>query len=224
MSGVGLSFLVHYFSFMATLGVLTFDISYVDLAAHHSYAGRFKFLTFISFLVDLVYYNMAAIIDFLVWTRGRESPLWKSIRDFLFTTLVFPLATFVCVMFWAIYLHDTNSLRDAEEMKVIPKWFDHGYHTLPIVLVFLQAYLIEHTQPRKRMAFLMLLISDSLYIAWLFWIAHRANFWVYPFLSRMSFTGVLLFVTISVAISFAFYFVGRKFIDIVWTKAKNKTR
>ena len=222
MSNVGLSFAVHYLSFIVVVAVLLCDLAYVDLPNHHTYAGRFKYLTFISFLCDILYFNMASIIDFQVWMKGKDNALWRNIRDFFFATIIFPLATFVCVMFWGIHLLDSTALRSDEENTLLPWWFDHGYHTVPIFAVFLEAYVIEHIYPRKRTAFLSLLVFDILYVSWLFWIAYKANFWVYPFLSRMSFVGVLLFVAVSVTISFGFYFVGKKFTDIVWENNKRK--
>lgn len=222
MSNIALSFAIHYSSFMIFLVFLTWDLSYMDLPAHRTYAGRSKFLTFISFVINLVYNNFAAIIDFQMWMRGKDSPLWRKVRDFVFTTLAFPLVTFVCIMFWGICLIDSNALRTAEEAKLIPWWFDHGYHTLPIIFVFLQSYFIEHTYPQNKMAFVSTLMFDFFYICWLFWIAHKANFWVYPMMSRMTLPGVFLFLAASVMISFGFYFVGKIFTDIVWNRNKEK--
>ena len=219
---VALPFLLHYLSFMVFLVLLTADLAYIDLPPHHTYAGRMKFLTFLSFCADLAYFNMAAIIDFLIWSRGKDSPLWRKVRDFVFTTIIFPYATFVCVMFWAIYLHDPHHLRSDDEMKIIPWWVDHGFHTLPILTMFLHAYLIEHIYPRKRIAFLSLLLADIAYICWLFWIAYKANFWVYPLLARMSFPVVLLFISVLTMISFAFYLSGKKFHDLVWKNGAKK--
>lgn len=222
MSDVTLSFSVHYSSFMIFLAVLTYDLTNLDMPTHHTYGGRLKFLTFLSFLCDLVYNNLAAIIDFQIWMRSKDSPLWRNVRDFMFTAVVFPLATFVCLMFWGICLVDSSALRSVEDAKLIPRWLDHSYHTLPILNVFLQAYLVKHTYLRNRVALLSLSICNVCYICWLFWIAHKSNIWVYPFLSRMQLPGVLLFLAVSVLITFGFYFVGKKFSEFVWGQEKGK--
>ena len=217
------SFWLHYVCFMLYLAVLTGDYAYMNVPTHRIYSGRFKFLTFWSFLIGLVYNNMAAIFDFLVYARERDSTLWKSIRDYVFTAIVFPLAIFVCSMFWILYTVNPTFLRKPDEDKLYPFWMNHGYHTLPIVTAFIQAYVIQHTYPRKRFAFIGLVVVNSLYIGWLFWIAYRANFWVYPILSKMSIYGVLMFVAGSGALSFGLYFVGKKFSDLVWKGAKAKS-
>ena len=223
MLTVSQSFWLHYVCFMLYLAVLTCDYAYMNLPTHRVYAGRFKYLTFWSFLIGLVYHNMAAIFDFMVYSREKDSPLWKSIRDYAFTTIVFPLAMFVCSMFWIIYTVNPTFLRKPDEEKLYPFWMNHGYHTLPILTVFVQAYLIKHTYPKNLSAVIGLVLVNSLYIAWLFWIAYRADIWVYPFLSRMSIFGVVLFIAASVALSFGLYFVGKKFSDFVWSNAKTKT-
>lgn len=208
---------------MLYLAVVTCDYAYMDLPTHHMYAGRFKFLTFWSFLIGLVYNNMAAIFDFLAYTRNRDSAVWKSIRDYLFTVVVFPLAMFVCSMFWILYTVNPTFLRKPEDDKIIPSWMNHGYHTLPILAAFVQAYAIHHTYPRKIFAFIGLFLLDALYVGWLFWIAYHANIWVYPFLSQMSIFAVFLFVTASATSSFLLYFVGKQFSDFVWNGDKAKS-
>ena len=223
MATVSQSFWLHYVSFMLHLAVLTCDYAYMDLPTHRVYSGRFKYLTFWSFLIGLFYHNMAAVFDFLVYSRERDSALWKSIRDYFFTVIVFPLATFVCTMFWILYTANPTFMRTPEEDKLCPFWMNHGYHTLPIVTVFIQAYVIQHTYPRKIFAFIGLLLVSGLYVGWLFWIAYRANIWVYPFLSKMSIFGVLLFLVVSGALTFVFYLVGEKFSDFVWSGAKAKS-
>lgn len=222
MSAITLSFAVHYASFMVYLAVLTCDLTYVDMPAHHTYGGRMKYLTFLSFLCGLVYNNLAAIMDFQMWMRSKDSPLWRNIRDFIFTTVVFPLATFVCLMFWGISFTDSSAMRSAENAKFVPWWMDHSYHTFPILNVFLQAFVIKHRYSRNRMALLCLSIFNVAYICWLFWIAHKSNFWVYPFLARMSLPAVILFVAVSVMVTFGFYFVGKKLSEFVWCQDKGK--
>ena len=208
---------------MLYLAVVTCDYAYMDLPTHHVYTGRFKFLTFWSFLFGLAYNNMAAIFDFLAYSRGRDSPLWKSIRDYFFTAIVFPMSIFVCSMFWIIYTVNPTFLRKPEEDKLYPFWLNHGYHTLPIVAAFIQAYSIQHTYSRKSLAFIGLMVVNILYITWLFWIAYHANIWVYPFLSKMSIFGVLVFISASGALSFGLYFIGKTFSDFVWRDFRPKS-
>ena len=217
------SFLLHYVWFMLHLAVVTADYAYMDLPTHHVYTGRFKFLTFWSFLIGLVYNNLSAVFDFLAYTRGKESALWKNFRDYIFTAIVFPLAMFVCSMFWILYTVNPTFMRKPEEDKLYPFWMNHGYHTLPIMSAFIQAYVIQHTYTRKSYAFIGLLVANALYIIWLFWIAYRANFWVYPFMAKMSMFGVIIFVAACGALSFGLYCIGEKFSDIVWGSAKNKS-
>lgn len=214
---------IHYASFLVTLVMLVCDYVYMHLPTHQTYAGRFKYLTFQSFLVGLMYYNVASVFDFVIYTRERDSELFASIRDFLFTTIVFPLAMFVCAMFWLLYTVNPTFLRSPEEEKLVPWWMNHGYHTLPIALALFQAYAIHHSYPRKRMALISIVAVDGLYIIWLFYVAYHANIWVYPFMAKMSMFGVLLFLAICVALSFGCYYLGKKFTDFVWRNEKAKS-
>ena len=218
------SFGLHYIIFMTHLAILTADYAYIVLPTDKVYAGRFKFLTFWSFLIGFAYYNVAAVMDFLAYTRGKESSLWVKISDYIFTTIVFPLAIFVCSMFWILYTANPSFMRDPEVDKIIPKWMNHGYHTVPIMAAFLEAYSIRHVYSRIRAAAVGIFALDSAYTIWLFWIAYRANIWVYPILQRMSLFGVFVFIGVCGLLSLVLYMIGRKFSEFVWQGSKNKSR
>lgn len=217
MASTSQSFWLHYGCFMLYLAVITCDYAYMNLPTHLIYAGRFKFLTFWSFLIGLFYHNLAAIFDFLVYARERENGIWRSIRDYAFTVIVFPVSMFVCSMFWILYTVNPTFLRKPEEDKLYPSWMNHGYHTLPIVACFIQAFTIHHIYPKKLFALIGLMSFNALYVGWLLWIAQHADFWVYPFMAKMSNFGIFMFVIASGMLAFGLYFIGKTFSEFVWS-------
>ncbi|XP_067046203.1 androgen-induced gene 1 protein-like isoform X2 [Acropora muricata] len=62
---------------------------------HRVYGGKFKFLTFLNVIVQLVYFTIAIIGDVLTLIKGKDSWLIK-LRDILFASLAFP----ICVHTW----------------------------------------------------------------------------------------------------------------------------
>ncbi|XP_044184457.1 androgen-induced gene 1 protein-like isoform X3 [Acropora millepora] len=88
------------------------------------YGGKFKFLTFLNVLIQLVYFTTAILGDVVTLIKCREGWLIK-LRDILFASLAFPICVFVSATFWGIYLMDRDLIFPKGMEEIIPPWLNH---------------------------------------------------------------------------------------------------
>ncbi|KAK5879682.1 hypothetical protein CesoFtcFv8_022777 [Champsocephalus esox] len=99
--------LLSYFSILCHYKAL-------DMPAHQTYGGSWKFLTFIDLVIQAVFFALCVLIDVSsLLTKGADSmeqerQLRKLIglRDWMMAVLAFPVGAFVVFTFWSLYLYD----------------------------------------------------------------------------------------------------------------------
>lgn len=207
MAGVWHAFIFHYLCFLVHLIGVTYHLSEINLEAHKTYGGRFKFLTFINMVLQLVYFNMATVTELHEVVRKRKSEIFASLCDYTFACFVFPIGTTVSVLFWGLYAADPYSCQTPEEAQQIPSWLNHYMHTFPLVTI-LELCLIRHKYPSRKKGVLSVLGFAVAYTAWVLWVAFAADIWVYPFLKKLDSLFIAAFFASAFAVSLFIYFVG----------------
>ena len=204
--GVVLSFLFHYVCFMVHLVGVVYHAQ-LGLEAHETYGGRFKFLTFINMIFQLVYFNISTVTKFHHLVK-KQALIFEWICDIFFACFAFPLAVIVCLLFWGLYATDSHSCTTEEEARIIPRWLNHYMHSFPAIVVAAELLLFKHEYPIRRNGIKIILTFCFAYTAWVMWIAYAAGIWVYPFLEKMPLWGVVAFFGCAFVLAVLIYLLG----------------
>ncbi|TNM94463.1 hypothetical protein fugu_017222 [Takifugu bimaculatus] len=119
--------LLSYFSILCHYKAL-------DMPAHQTYGGSWKFLTFIDLVIQAVFFGLCVLIDVssLLTKAGdtseQERQLRKlvGLRDWMMAVLAFPVGAFVVFTFWSLYLYDRELVYPKLLDNFIPQWLNHG--------------------------------------------------------------------------------------------------
>lgn len=209
MAGVWGPFIFHYLCFLVNLIGVTYYLSEINLKVHETYGGRFKFLTFINMLLQLVYFNMAAVTEFHEIVKKRKSEVFAFVCDYVFACFVFPIGTTVSILFWVLYVADPHSCQTPEEAAQVPAWLNHYMHTFPLVTI-LELFLIKHNYPPRQKALMSVLGFGVVYTVWILWVAFAADIWVYPFLQKLHSLYIAAFFASAFTVLFFIYLIGER--------------
>ncbi|XP_035394759.1 androgen-induced gene 1 protein isoform X1 [Cygnus atratus] len=126
----------------------------IDMPAHQTYGGSWKFLTFIDLVIQAVFFGICVLTDLSsLLTKGNDSQEQErqlkkliSLRDWMMAVLAFPIGVFVVTMFWSIYIYDRELVYPKLLDNFIPAWLNHGMACsqvlmLPQVLQWLSYWL-----------------------------------------------------------------------------------
>ncbi|XP_068933528.1 androgen-induced gene 1 protein isoform X3 [Petaurus breviceps papuanus] len=110
----------------------------IEMPAHKTYGGSWKFLTFIDLVIQAVFFGICVLTDLSsLLTRGssnqeQERQLKKliSLRDWMLAVLAFPVGVFVVTVFWSIYVYDREMVYPKLLDNFIPAWLNHGMGVL----------------------------------------------------------------------------------------------
>ncbi|XP_037061670.1 androgen-dependent TFPI-regulating protein isoform X1 [Peromyscus leucopus] len=95
--------------------------------------GRSKYLTLLNLLLQAVFFGVACLDDVLKRIVGRKDIKFiTSFRDLLFTTLAFPISTFVFLVFWTLFHYDRSLVYPEGLDDFFPAWVNHAMdHLFP---------------------------------------------------------------------------------------------
>ena len=169
------------------------------------YGGQFKYLTHINLWVELVYFTLQFINDLLPPNSSFKT-ITHARLNFVFTTVIFPLACYVSLSFWAVYAYDKNLI-----YTEVSQLLNHLTHTVIVVWVVLEVVLCRHKFPTLSVAMVPISTCCLLYISWVELIHAYTGFWVYPIFntlpqSRISFLG---FYSFSIIVCFGLFLLGK---------------
>jgi len=136
-------------------------------------------------------------------------------KDFLFATIVFPLSLFVAVTFWTLYAIDRELVFPQVMDAIYPRWLNHLVHTF-ILVTLVEAYIVDHAYPCRKTAFTTITGLTSLYLGWVFYIAYVSDFWVYPVLRVLGFSGRAVFISFLMIFLMGLYVFCEKYCCCIW--------
>ncbi|XP_074804635.1 androgen-induced gene 1 protein isoform X2 [Natator depressus] len=122
--------LLSYFSILCAYNA-------IDMPAHQTYGGSWKFLTFIDLVIQAVFFGICVLTDLSsLLTKGSDSQEQErqlkkliSLRDWMMAVLAFPVGVFVVTMFWSLYIYDREMVYPKLLDNFIPSWLNHGMAT-----------------------------------------------------------------------------------------------
>ncbi|XP_041361372.1 androgen-induced gene 1 protein-like isoform X2 [Gigantopelta aegis] len=192
---------------------------------HDGYAGNLKYLTFWNEVLQTFYFGLCTVnavfgsnVDVCGNPRTRSKlQKWK---DYLHTTLVFPVGAFVVGMFWSIYVVDRELVYPRKLDAIIPQWLNHVMHTTVLPILLVEKMLTYHHLPRRRSAISGLVLFCGIYFAWIMWVAYYADLWVYGILRVMEVYQRAIFILFCLMFFISIYLVGEALTKFIWRNQK----
>ncbi|XP_062515298.1 androgen-dependent TFPI-regulating protein-like [Corticium candelabrum] len=187
-------------------------------------AWRFRFLTVWNMVLHCIYFYVSFAGDICPVVCGdKKKKCWLlSVRDNLFTAVVYPTSLFIPVAFWSLFMINRELIYPKELDAIVPLWLNHFLHSFIGVFVLLEAMIVHHEYPSLVKGFLQVAIFDMSYLMWTFWLRYYTNEWVYPVFQALSPIGLILFIVVSLTVSFFFYWLGRALHILRWTSSGTK--
>lgn len=162
--------------------------------------GQWRFLTYNDLVLQFVTYSVCLVTHFL--------PSVTRFRDFIFTTLAFPMGMLVVSSFWAVwFLAGRENILPVE--SGCPDWLNHVVHTIMMPINLVQLMLVQHQFSSDRLAVKSLLVYILAYASYLFYIRFRTGRYVYIFLNKMNGWAIATFIAILVGLALLIYWAGK---------------
>ncbi|XP_044744382.1 androgen-dependent TFPI-regulating protein-like [Coccinella septempunctata] len=159
------------------------------------YGGRY-FTTW-NFLFQLVYFSLALSEDFLLIYTPCESCL-KTISKFkgyIFTSFVVPYTTYVFVVFWSLFKYDRELVFPSATDEVVPLWFNHMVHTVPLVFMVFEFYFTErNVLPDWRRILVGFSIMTAAYFTILFHTKSKTGRYFYGIFHLLAPWQIIIFI------------------------------
>ena len=181
------------------------------------FGGRFKFLSHINEWVQLGFFAVQLLADV---SPGPFKTRLQKLADFYFTTIAFPLATFVTAAFWGLYALDRSLVFPEVWDKVTPQYMNHFWHTTILLWVLSEIYLVHHHFPTTGWASASIFFYGSAYIAWVVYIYINTEWWCYPFMKHLPPYAMALFFATCMFSCLALYLLGKLVSRLRWGVTK----
>lgn len=176
-------------------------------------------------MVQTLYFTIAFANDLFGSNEQTpsEKPLIRRIKDVVFSSLAFPLATFVGVFFWAIYAVDRELILPRSLDPYFPLWLNHVMHTN--IMLFTVAELVTSFRmyPRRKIGLSILFSFMGCYVIWIHVIYFRTGSWVYPILNVLNWPVRIMFYALSLVVVGGIYSVGERLNAIFWSNEVEET-
>jgi len=191
--------------------------------SYEKYGGRLKYLTFLNLLLQCFYFGGAVLNDLLGTdeVEVRKQSVLQQWRDWLFTSLAFPLGMFVSFIFWTLYAIDRELIFPESLDTWFPGWLNHVMHTLPAVGTLLEELLVPHTYQTGHKKIVPIVTCYFAYLAWISYIAVVGGFWVYPVFQVLSVPARTLFLAFCILPPVGFCLLGEKLHQQIWGRQQN---
>lgn len=183
------------------------------------FGGFWKYLTNWNIVLQLIYFIIAlanGIFGSCNVSANARSWLCQW-RDFIFSTLAFPVGMFVTLSFWAVYAIDRALVWPAEMDPYVGQVANHMVHTIPMLSKFVNLFLVYHDYPSKRIGLMTTVGFFVAYILWIFIIAYFGGFWVYKVLEVLTKFQRSVFIGVCALIGTALFLAGRQCNKLIWS-------
>ena len=204
-------------------------LRYQPFGEDHPFASKFlPFLTYWNVLLQILYFSVCLCNEVFgseVQPKDKESPsALQKIRDFLFSTLAFPVGIFVTISFWLIYGVDRNLIWPMFFDKFYPLFVNHMLHTTCTISQLIEMVTVYHAYPSTTKGVMTTIGFYLTYVAWILFLAFNNNVWIYPVLQILSPVGRTFFIAAFGVLGGTLFLFGRFINQRVWhTKVNEKT-
>ncbi|XP_054268699.1 androgen-induced gene 1 protein-like isoform X2 [Macrosteles quadrilineatus] len=185
-----------------------------------AFGGKFKFLTFWDAVMQSLYFIICTFIDLFI-SEPSHSSLVK-VKDFIHSSLAFPVAMFVGVTFWGLYAVDRELVLPSKLDPYFPTWLNHIMHTNIMFFTLLELLLTYRKYPSRSKALTALIVFQLTYISWMHYVHYQSGFWVYNVFNVLNLPQRAAFIVGCVLLACGFYFLGEKINSVVWERPKRR--
>lgn len=170
--------------------------------------GHFKFLTFQCLLIQL--------LNAILHVGAHFMSFLKKPRDFVFTSLAYPIGSIVVYSFWVVWhLLGRELIFPAALEEFYPSWLNHVTHTIIAPLNILMAILICHKYTTSLWTVLYLVFYTIL----LHYIKFKTGMFVYRYLEEMDEVARIVYFAGSGVLAYLIYKSGQLLTNVVHGKA-----
>lgn len=171
----------------------------------------------LNLLLQAIFFGVACLEDVLKRTKGeKDIKFVTAFRDLLFTTLAFPLSTFVFLAFWIIFLYDRELIYPKVLDTVFPVWLNHAMHTFILPFSLVEVILRPHCYPLRKKGLTLLTAAGLAYVSRTLWIYSETGTWVYPMFAKLSPVGLAALFSLSHIFIIGIYLFGEKLNHWKW--------
>ncbi|XP_069705643.1 androgen-dependent TFPI-regulating protein-like [Periplaneta americana] len=130
----------------------------------------------------------------------------KRLKDFIFTTMIFPFSMFVSSLFWGLYMVDRELVLPQSFEQVAPQWINYSVHTVTFLLMLVDLLLERKNLHRQFPSLTTLYLFCVAYDVTLISVSFLYDTALYPVLNLLSNEFQLLLVLLSCNISILGFF------------------
>ncbi|KAM3962768.1 androgen-dependent TFPI-regulating protein-like [Aphomia sociella] len=195
----------------------SYDQLYVDIPFPSKefekmpFRARHIFLTMWCFTLQTIYFAVSFLND-LIGTNEptpKRKYLIRTIKDIMFSA-AFPIALFVSIAFWGLYIFDKPLVFPEIVEKLLPIWLNHTIHTLITVFMITELLVTKRNYPSRTTGCTMIVLFSGAYFAWMHVLNARTGVWPYPIFDVLSLPMRMVFCNFSTGFGLAIYMFGEK--------------
>ncbi|XP_015601866.1 androgen-induced gene 1 protein isoform X2 [Cephus cinctus] len=216
----------HVIAFLQFAFAVYYDYTYIVIPRsvakmHSAYGGKFKFLTFLDAIIQVIFFLICILNDVAGTNKlnPKKRPLVRRLKDYIHASLAFPIAMFVGVTFWALMFVDRELVLPKALDLYFPWWLNHIMHTMIMVSTLLEMLVAPRQYPKRSRGLTGLLIFMLSYLVWMHVIYAKSGIWVYPVMEVLSWPLRIAFFLVLFALATVLYFVGEGIDNVFWGSA-----
>jgi len=188
------------------------------------FMGQWKYLTHMNVAIQTGLFALSALDDILEVISPDNRKITKMIKDFIFSTIGFPVGVFVSVSFWGLYAIDRDLVFPDELDQFFPPITNHMMHTVPALTLLMELCLYHHQYPPKEAGIGMIALFMAFYYT-IIVMAHKyTGVWVYGLFDVISTWQRYLIVALFTLVTIMFYFVGEAITSCQFPSLSSETK
>ncbi|XP_070605211.1 androgen-dependent TFPI-regulating protein [Erythrolamprus reginae] len=181
------------------------------------WGSQWKYLSFLNVVLQVIFYAVSLLTSaVMLMKKERIATTLISLKGLIFSSLVFPLSSFVFVTFWSIYFYDRELIYPKYLDPIIPEWINHGMHTLILPLTLVEILVTHHQYPSVCKSLIIFGMVALAYQLWILYLFAKTGKWLYPLFKFLSPLGIIVFLGIVVVSVFFYYILGRFLNCLIW--------
>ncbi|KAJ0170317.1 hypothetical protein K1T71_014245 [Dendrolimus kikuchii] len=191
------------------------------------YIFQYRLISCWTFVMQMIYAAIGLYCDYKTLNikdknEVKTLDLWKTIREILFSAIVFPFTFMVSTLFWSLYLFDRNLILPLSMSRVISSLSNHIVHTAIIPVALWEVIFLPRRPPKTHSSYLSLTaLFTSVYLGILALSYYEKGYWPYPILNVLQGTiYIQIFITVVVALLPFYYYLQWYPTNLVWGRKK----
>ena len=185
------------------------------------FASKFlPFLTYWNIFLQIFYFVICLLNEVFGSANAKRDKVPTSklqgFRDFIFSTMAFPVSLLVTTSFWAIYGVNRELIWPTFLDKHYPLWVNHMVHTTCMVSQLIELKMVFHVFPSTKTGMATTIGFYLTYLTWILYIAFSKGVWIYPILQKLPTIGRAIFITVFGIVGGMIFLIGKTLHGMIW--------